>query len=248
MQFEARITQKTILNDIYFELWFEYNSKEKVKPGQFFQIKVPGEGFHLRKPISVYDVRENQVALLIKRIGYGTERLFDLMPEELIDIIGPLGNGFDLPAKKSCLLVSGGIGYAPLKYLKQTLETNNIVVWLHGGRTVNDVFPADMIYTDDGSSGTQGYVTHGLEKLIANNKYDQIYICGPKVMMENCTKLLNGYDAQIQVSLEEYMACGIGVCYGCVVPIKNEENFVYKTVCKDGPIFSAGEVIWHEQA
>ena len=248
-QYKTYLTEVKHHNNRYFFLGINGDIETlNAKPGQFFQLKIPNsDSALLRLPISIHSIQNQNLEFMIKKIGYGTECLSKLKSGEIIDLIGPLGNGFELTSERKCLLVSGGIGYAPLFYLKQKLMGNkNEVTWLHGGRDKNEVFEADLIYTDDGSKGRKGFVTEGLKDILSRSDFDMIYCCGPEIMMEKCVRISEKFKIDIQVSLEEYMACGIGACYGCVVPIKEGKKLKYKRVCKDGPIFWGNQVVWNE--
>lgn len=237
------------LNKLYFVVTVDIGKAAiDIKAGQFFQLKRPELVYPiLRKPISIYDIQGSVISLMIKRLGKGTEQFSQMHAGDNLDILGPLGNGFPLVDNQKAVLVSGGIGYPPLYYLKkQLLELKSEVYWLHGGQSKNDIFPADEIWTDDGSMGNAGYVTEGLKTLLELKKPDVIYACGPKAMLKACNDLAQEYEVMLYVSLEEYMACGIGVCHGCAVPVKpsKKESYTYKNVCKDGPVFNANDIVW----
>jgi dihydroorotate dehydrogenase electron transfer subunit len=236
-------------NDSYFVIEFDLGkASNDILPGQFFEMKKAGAVSPLlRKPISVYDVQGDMVSFMVKRIGKATEQLSEMQAGNSLDILGPLGNGFPLPEGNKAVLVSGGIGYPPLFYLKKQLtKMGKTVYWLHGGRCGEDIFPADEIWTDDGSCGSKGFVSEGLKAYLEKNKPDVIYACGPQPMLKACAKLAAKHYVTLYVSLEEYMACGIGVCHGCAVKVKSDSDIgvTYKTVCKDGPVFDAKEVVW----
>lgn len=236
-----QITDNKQLNEEYFFLTVE-NPYGDLIPGQFFEV-MPPNAEHLRVPVSIYDAKE-VLRFMFKKVGKKTRALSQLERGDYLDVIGPLGNGFTVMEQGKALLVSGGIGYAPLFFLKEKLEKKGIsTIFLHGGRTFSDVgFGAeDQIYTDDGSAGNKGFVTEGLLNLTAENEFSRAYICGPEIMMRKCVELLRG-KIKMQVSLEAYMACGVGVCKGCVKKI----NGTYKTVCKDGPVFDGEEVDFAE--
>lgn len=243
----AKVEGLKFLNDSYFLLKVSINENHESLglPGQFYELKIP-ESNKLRIPISIYNVENNTVSFMIKIIGEGTRALSKLHKDEELQVLGPLGNTFNLPQTgKKNLLISGGVGYAPLYFLKaQNHEID--FVWFHGGRDAKEIFPADRIYTNDGSAGIKGFVTEELELFLQEHQIDRIYTCGPKIMMEKIVSIASRYVENIDVSLEEYMACGLGVCYGCVTKIKSGDDFIYKTVCKDGPIFQGSEVIWDE--
>ena len=238
------------LNKDYFIIYIRNNELAlKSKPGQFFEL-LPMGNFKglLRKPISIYNVENDTIGFMIKNIGYGTNYLSQLKVGNFIDFLGPLGNSFTIPENQKVALISGGIGYAPLFYLSKKLkDKNNSVIWIHGGRTENDIFSQDTInYTNDGSLGKKGFVTSNLEEILKNEKINKVFSCGPQIMMKEVSKITEKLNINTQVSLESYMACGIGVCKGCSVLINQNGKNEYKTVCKDGPIFNSKEVVWYE--
>jgi dihydroorotate dehydrogenase electron transfer subunit len=237
------------LNSAYFIIRLDIGEAAiEVKPGHFFELKNPKFRHPLlRKPISVYDEQDETLSFMIKRLGKGTEQLSQLQKGDEIDLLGPLGNSFPAIDGINAVLVSGGIGYPPLFFLKkQLLQAGKQVWWLHGGRGKEDVFPADEIWTDAGSIGHAGFVTKGLAEYLKQAKPDVIYACGPKPMLKTCAEIASKHAIPLYVSLEEYMACGIGVCHGCAVKVKadNAIGVDYKTVCKDGPVFNAKEIVW----
>ncbi len=245
--FLATVNNIQFLTESYFllKLQINYEANSLGEPGQFYELKVP-DTVKLRIPISIYDADNESVTFMIKIIGEGTLALSKLKIGDKLNALGPLGNTFTKPEKeKTHLLISGGVGYAPLFFLKKNNPACSFT-WFHGGRDKNEVFQADKIYTNDGSLGVKGFVTAELDTYLQNNKTDIIYTCGPKIMMKNIVAIADKYNVHVDASLEEYMACGMGVCYGCVTKIKHEDGFVYKTVCKDGPIFKGSEVIWDE--
>ncbi len=219
------------------------------KPGQFFELLPKGDfkGL-LRKPISIYNVENDTIGFMIKNIGYGTNYLSKLKVGDFIDFLGPLGNTFQIGKNEKVLLISGGIGFAPLFYLSRKLrKNNNSVTWIHGGRSINDVFDQNIInYTDDGSFGKKGFVTSNLEEIVKRENIRKVYSCGPQIMMKKIAGITAKLEIPTQVSLESYMACGIGVCKGCSVLIKDNGEKIFKTVCKNGPIFNSNEVVWDE--
>lgn len=240
----CRISHLERINDAYFELWFSsVEMSRRLEPGQFFEIMKPGSE-RLRIPISAYDTRWDEIGLMIKIVGDGTRELSQLKRGDEIDVIGPLGNSFTLPKGKRVLLVSGGIGYPPMFMLKKNLDASNQVYWLHGGRCKDDAFVSDCVYTDDGSAGLKGFVTLGVEEKLHSESWDMLYACGPEPLLKRCAELAERHNVACELSLEAYMACGIGVCYGCAVAIRENDEIIYKTVCKDGPIFRGEEIAW----
>lgn len=223
-----------------------YISKSAL-PGQFLHIDVPGHT--LRRPISIAlaSPEEETVTVLFKVLGGGTKQLSGYQAGQILDVLGPSGNGFSLENKpgSKILLVGGGIGVPPLYYLGLKLkEAGMEIVSVLGFQTEAAVFYEDQfkelgdvyIATDDGSYGTKGFVTDVITQV---GTFDRFYTVGPVPMLRAVTKTLDGKPGYI--SLEERMGCGIGACYACVIPALDEEGG-YKKICSDGPVFPANEV------
>ncbi len=211
-------------------------------PGNFFQIKavIDSQNRRLFKPISIYQVEENYISFLIKVIGEGTRALASLKSGDKLKIYGPLGNAFPLRQESRILMVSGGTGFPPLAYLKTILDFSNHILFLDGGASKDDIFPCDYAYTIDGSYGIKGMVTKDIAELLKKESFDCVYSCGPVPMLKTLAQIVAPIPHY--VSMEAYMACGLGVCYGCVIPTK--EGF--QRVCYDGPVFEAGKILWKE--
>jgi len=238
----------------YFILWIWDEALSKnITPGQFFEIRAHASFVNaddsrclpkLFKPISVYDNAGGRIGFFIKQVGPGTAALARLKAGDLLEMIGPLGNGFPLVSGRRILLISGGIGYPPLWYLQKELINHNLIIWLHGGAGQGDVFPCDEVWTEDGSFGKHGQVTQGLIPLLNEKKIDLIFSCGPMPMLKQCAAIALEHEIEHYTSMEAYMACGIGVCHGCAVPVGNRDKWDYLRVCKEGPVFKAEEVLW----
>ncbi|MBW6513414.1 MAG: dihydroorotate dehydrogenase electron transfer subunit [Candidatus Syntrophosphaera sp.] len=214
----------------------------KCQPGMFFELKAgtAGQDRKLFKPVSVYGAAEAEISFLIKVVGSGTKALSELAIGDPVKLTGPLGNGFPMIRDSNVLLVSGGVGYPPLAYLREALSSGNRITFLHGGACADDVFPCDRVYTLDGSCGQKGLVTRDVKDLIIEAKIDIVYSCGPIPMLKALAEIVAPLPHH--VSMEAYMACGVGVCHGCAVPVGD----AYLRVCADGPIFNAAEVCWGE--
>ena len=245
------IDNKRINNDFHVIELSGNNKLPDIKPGQFVQVKVDNspETF-LRRPISIHDVdyNRNTLKLLIQIVGKGTETLSKLKKDDLLNIIYPLGNSFSVPGEnEKILLVGGGCGIAPLLYLGKYLKSNGYYPdVLLGFRNFERIIEYEeytkvgkvYLTTEDGSKGEKGYVTS--HSVLTNVKYDRIYCCGPDSMM----KAIAGYSRKnkiiCEVSLENLMACGIGVCLCCVV------DTVKGNVCScvDGPVFNINALRW----
>jgi dihydroorotate dehydrogenase electron transfer subunit len=234
-------------------------------PGQFVMIRIAGlaDPF-LSRPISIYSFcrEENYcvIELLYRVVGKGTQIMAGLIEESQVEVNGPLGNGFDTTTVgKNIVIVSGGIGIAPLSMLTETLRrthpSSNMMIY-KGFQSASDVVGLDRLQeicrdisvcTDDGSLGEKGFVTQvfqkDLKKYLPENT--SIYACGPTPMLRALAKILNKTKFNCQVSLEEKMACGVGACMGCAVAVKNKDGaFAYKRVCADGPAFNLKDIIW----
>lgn len=235
-----------IAKDTYEMVLKNKELSQMIEPGQFLHISVPN--YTLRRPISVADINVNlgTITIVFKVLGEGTEALAKIDIGEYIDVLGPLGKGFDLDQKENStvLLIGGGVGVPPLHYLGRLLADKNITVkTILGYQTSDSVFYEDefnkfsetYITTDDGSFGNKGFVTDIIDQV---GEFDCYYSCGPLGMLQAVTKKL--VDKKGFVSLEERMGCGVGACFACV--IKTDDQGGYKKVCKDGPVFSAEEV------
>lgn len=223
----------------------ECENPVKVNAGQFVSIYC--DGLTLRRPFSVYSNNDGNIGILFKERGKGTKYIKSLKVGDSIDIAGPFGNTFDIQNKKS-LIVGAGIGAAPMSYLKEKLDEQNIENYYIAGFLNKDEVPngmkIDKICTDDGSYGEKGSVVNFLGVLINEYKPDVIYACGPQIVLKLIAELGEKYGIEIQVAMEKVMACGIGVCRGCVIDIKKDGKVINATVCKDGPVFKGSEIVW----
>lgn len=221
------------------------------KPGQFVEI-YPDNGVNLlSRPISICEINKvtGVLRLVFQVVGKGTAIFSRLEKGDKIRVLGSCGNGYDLKKGKN-IFVGGGIGVPPLlEAVKQSEGEKIVILGFRSCSFLADDFKkygADVyISTDDGTEGYKGNVVDLMrEKNIVG---DRIYSCGPKIMLKFLSKYAEEKNIPCQVSMEERMACGIGACVGCVVPIKTgaaENEWTYKKVCKDGPVFDSKEVIW----
>jgi dihydroorotate dehydrogenase electron transfer subunit len=218
-----------------------------IKPGQFCNIKVSESDFPLlRRPFSVCDVEEESVFFMFDVIGEGTKILSYKKAGDTLDILGPLGNGFDFSGNyQNAMIVAGGIGVAPFPYLTKYLDTKKVFTFI-GAKTFNMIIRERLknifVSTDDGSEGFHGTVIDLMkEKIVTLNIQSlRIFACGPNPMLKalQSVSIQNNYDCQI--SVESAMACGFGICQGCT--IETYEDGLYKLICKDGPVFNARDV------
>jgi dihydroorotate dehydrogenase electron transfer subunit len=196
------------------------------------------------------------IEIVYKVVGQGTEIMQGLHGGDKIELLGPLGRGFDLgPADREKILVGGGIGLVPLYMLAQKLENKALTRLLMGGRTRDDIITVTeferlgvetYVSTEDGSLGEEGLVTQVLERKL--NKYPDatVYACGPMPMIDAVQRICQRHNVPLQVSLEALMACGVGACLGCVVKGAghSEEQPRYLCTCKEGPVFHARQLDW----
>jgi dihydroorotate dehydrogenase electron transfer subunit len=244
------IEHKKLCKD-YFYLKLNWDNA-KFLPGQFVEILVSNSTDPLlRKPFSIFNSEKNNFSIVYRVIGKGTQILSQKNKGDYLDVIGPIGNGYDISKKniknKNILLVGGGTGVASLFYLANVLSKQKIKFKFFAGfRSKQDIFCfADVkkinISTDDGSFGYKGLILDLVKKDI--NKNSLIFTCGPKNMLIAMQKNFCNI-CDVYASFEEYMGCGIGICNGCVVKIKNKENYNYFKVCKDGPVFKLDKIVF----
>ena len=218
------------------------------KPGQFISLYCNDGGRLLPRPISICEIdRERQSIRLVYRVlGKGTKEFAELKSGDVIDGIGPLGNGFTLEGKKA-LIIGGGIGIPPLLELAKQLKCEkSIVLGYRDVRFLDKDFESYgnvYISTEDGSAGTKGNV---IDAIKANDiRADIIYACGPTPMLKGIKEYAEANKIKAQLSLEERMACGIGACLACVCQSTDVDGHSYvnnKRVCKEGPVFYADEI------
>jgi dihydroorotate dehydrogenase electron transfer subunit len=229
-------------------------------PGQFVHVRCgPLLDPLLRRPLSIHDVdrQSGRLYLLYRLTGRGTALLAGNKAGATVNLMGPLGHGFTLPIPPAdALVVGGGIGIAPLFYLvKELADAGNQIMFLGGFRTAREIVAVKemenlgvevALATDDGSLGYQGPVTELLEKYIAGRAYSFCYACGPRPMLQKVAEIITLAGVPGEVSLEERMGCGVGACLACACKTRSREGdgFCYSHVCIDGPVFSAGEVVW----
>ena len=248
-----KVVRNTRLNPRHFLLELLANRElPELFPGQFAQVLVEkSTSTFLRRPFSIHSVNygENTFNLLVQIKGDGTRQLSHLNAGEKLNLIYPLGNSFSLPANKEVLLAGGGCGVAPLLFLAQYLDKKAYKpTILTGWKSNKDIFEMEeyqqygkvLITTEDGSEGEKGLVTdHSIFKN-PDHKYHFIYSCGPDPMMRSVAKIAKSKGVGCEVSLENTMACGFGVCLCCVTPTIHGNQ----RVCMEGPVFKTSELGW----
>ena len=235
------VTENVSLTGDVYRLRLAGDTSHITAPGQFVNIALPE--LYLRRPISVSDCGEGELTLIYKIVGKGTEAMAKMGPGQTLELLTGLGNGFDMAlAGDAPLLLGGGIGAAPLYWLARKLRAAGKSVWVVlGFNRKADVFYEDAfralgcgvtVATADGSYGVPGFVTDALPE-----NYSFYYACGPEPMLRAVYDRAAG-DGQL--SFEARMGCGFGACVGCTRMTVNGP----KRVCKDGPVFRKGEILW----
>ncbi len=229
------------------------------RPGQFVQILCT-DSFKplLPRPFSFLTTGGDTFSILYQVVGEGTKHLSESKKDARLTVLGPLGNGFSLDAPSDSLtLVGGGVGIPPLYHLSQWLvkktQAKNIHVFLGARNKSLLLCQSDFkklkvnltVTTDDGSAGQKGVVTKALEDFFKNKKKSiSVYTCGPAPMLKAVAALSRGYQIPYEVSVEEPMACGFGVCLGCAVRVKDTKDGRYAMACTEGPVFQGDKLLW----
>jgi len=235
----------------------------QARPGNFVAIAVGGESsaMVLRRAFAIYRSTEKGpqgglIELVVAPHGQGSRWLTALEPHAVVDMVAPLGTHFGIPTEPvRALLVGGGYGSAPLFGLAELLKSRGCRVdMVLGASTAAKIYaPLDgkrsvsslTLTTDDGSTGIKGQITDVLPKLIEENEIEIIYSCGPMGMLQAITAISDSYGILHQCAVEESMACGIGVCMTCVLPVKGDDGVVRMLrSCIDGPVMDGSRVIW----
>ncbi len=250
VRFNNKITGDVCLMGIQWE-----GRLPQMRPGQFVMVRVGRETDPLlRRPFSICGISEgNTVLILYKIVGKGTHIMGEMSEGDELQVLGPIGNGFQLPEKdKKAILIAGGIGIAPLIFLAREMAGYDIELFAGFGTSSDIIRPGEIgiragtvqIATEDGSEGHRGFITdllaQRLELPASGNTV--VYACGPMPMLKEVSSLCFKYRVPCQVSLETSMACGLGACLGCAVKRAASDGYYY--VCKDGPVFDARQIGW----
>ncbi|CCH78984.1 Dihydroorotate dehydrogenase electron transfer subunit [Nostocoides japonicum T1-X7] len=233
------------------------------RPGQFVAVAVGGEepATLLRRCFSLHKVspagaHRGTVDLVVSAVGAGTRWLTALRTHDRTDVVGPLGRPFPLPKEPvATVLVGGGYGSAPLFWLADTLRSRGCRVdMVLGAATEERLFGAVearrsadsvVVTTDDGSVGHRGWVSDVLPAVITHSRAAVVYACGPMGMLRSVTEVAAEHGAVAQVAVEESMACGVGVCMTCVMPVRGNDGATRMVrSCVEGPVFRGDRVRW----
>ncbi|MBE3596255.1 MAG: dihydroorotate dehydrogenase electron transfer subunit [Hydrogenibacillus sp.] len=237
------------------ELVLAHPAMPDLQPGQFVHLRVPeGEAF-LRRPLSVadYDDGTHTLRLIFRTVGVGTKRLSAVRPGDRLDVFFPPSGGFPMdivPSGGRAVIVGGGLGVAPLLYLAKALNLRGVRVRARiGFAAVEEVYGLERLsahaevelWTDDGSAGRRGRVTDGLSP---EEPFQALYACGPEPMFVALKARFRHDGRPMFAALEARMACAVGVCRACVVPVRADGGIVHRRVCRDGPVFPLQSLVF----
>lgn len=237
------VKENTPLTDNVYKMILTGDCSDITAPGQFVNIKI--DGLFLRRPISVCDRTDNELTIIYKVVGKGTDEMSRMQDGTVLDVLTGLGNGYDLTlCGEKPLLLGGGVGVPPMYMLaKQLIEQGKSVSVILGFNTKSEVFYKSefktlgcdvTVITVDGSYGKKGFVTDALPE-----NYSYFYCCGPEPMLKAVFKAT---ETSGQFSFEERMGCGFGACMGCSCKTVTG----YKRICKDGPVLKKEEILWED--
>ena len=228
------------------------------QPGQFVMVRV-SDRFDplLRRPFSLHQTTNNgTIQILFKIVGVGTKNLATMRPDQGLNLIGPLGKGFCFQGEGPFCLIGGGMGVAPLLFAAKVLaqkRANERIFVLLGGRTEKEMVVAPdfrtlgvktYLATEDGTIGHHGMVTDLMGSIVESGGRWSAMACGPMPMIQAVAKRCREYRWECQVSIESFMACGMGTCLGCAMPMREKEAGFFH-VCSDGPVFNIQELGWY---
>jgi len=225
---------------------------KQCSPGQFVNVYFPDSVRIFPRPFSIAGVEKDNILLVYKVVGAQTNLMRRWKPDERVKILGPLGNCFDYNEQKGePILLGGGVGAAPLMFLRDRLFQEGIrSKFFLGAQTksqlpfITDVKSELIIATDDGSIGSKGFITDRLIEYIRElKKPATLFVCGPEPMMKTLKAASIPENVSVFVSLEKTMACGLGLCQGCIVKsVSGSTHKHYSLVCKDGPVFNLNDI------
>jgi len=259
-QQKATILNNSLLQGSYYRLDMRAEAiAPMVRPGQFVHMQLPGfEHRVLRRPFSICDVdtSSGRLTLVYKTVGEGTRYLAELRPGALLDLMGPLGNGYSVPPADALpVIIGGGYGCAATYLYARRSPTPPLV--LLGGRSRDDLLLVDefraldcevRVSTDDGSEGHHGLVTDLLDEVFASVSTPCLVACGPNPMLRSVSRIAAAHGVEAELSLDHVMCCGVGACFACVVKMKadNADGWEYVRTCRSGPVFRSSQIYWED--
>jgi dihydroorotate dehydrogenase electron transfer subunit len=265
IQFQSNVISNTRAGAYHLITLTAGDIPKEFKPGQFVTLAIDGlsSGLILRRAFSIYQVHDRGVYggtldIVVDAHGAGTKWITELRRNDAVDIVGPLGRAFSIPKDPvACVLIGGGYGSAPLFKLAETLRAKGCRVdFILGAQNNEKLFGLlearrlghnVLITTQDGSAGTTGVVTDLLPDLITKSDSQVVYACGPMPMLSAVTKIAQQHQIYSFTAVEEAMACGIGVCMTCVLPVIGDDSITRMVrACVDGPTFRGERVRWDD--
>ena len=242
--------------DLYFRLVVRAPQiTPLIQPGQFAHVRIlPMKSALLRRPFSIFQVNDDTFSILYKNVGQGTGVLSRMQAGEELGVIAPLGHGFTIPGRggETPLLVAGGYGMAAMYLLAQRSPQKGVV--FVGGRRRADILCEQeflglgwdvRVTTEDGSHGEEGLVTKPLEaELQRNVSGRKLFACGPTGMLKAVGDMAKKFSVPAELSMDEHMCCGVGVCLTCVIPVKTGSGWEYQRTCTEGPVFDSMRIEW----
>lgn len=247
----AVLSKKNIAAGIY-DVWISTPQAGQAKAGQFVGIRCGG--YTLRRPISICEIDrvQNRLRLVFQERGEGTRWLAGVRVGEMMDVLAPLGNGFNLKkTDQRAVFVGGGIGVPPLLEAAKPFAGHADAVLGFKSKT-NVILVSDFerggvdvtVVTQDGTEGETGVVTPYLEQRLDTSPCDVIYACGPRPMLAAVAKVAEERQIACFISMEARMACGMGACLSCAIPVRVGNAVQNWHVCKNGPVFDASRIVW----
>jgi dihydroorotate dehydrogenase electron transfer subunit len=265
-QIEAEIISNKKVGPYHHMVFAVGEIAAAARPGNFVALSVGGENSAsvLRRAFAIYRATDKgllggTIELVVAPHGFGSKWLCSLQIGDFVNLIGPLGTAFGIPTTPAnTMLIGGGYGSAPLFALAELLKNrgcrvdmvlgastaSKIYAPLEGKRSVSSL----TLTTDDGTAGVHGQITESIPRLIRECDTEVIYSCGPMSMLDSINKMAQDFDLVHQCSVEESMACGIGVCMTCVVPVKVNEEIKMLRTCIDGPVMDGSMIIWDKES
>jgi len=252
------VLKNEAITEEVFALTIETHEGSDIKAGQFYNFKAGDTAYPLlRRPISVALVEDGKIVFYIQKKGIGTNLLSQLKAGDEINVIGPLGNGFDFAGIKKPLVVGGGIGVAPMMETARVLKDlghENVRVLLgyreepYGLEVFERITSRVEVASEHTESYHKGYVTTLLKKALEEEDYDGVFVCGPHVMLKAVADICKAKGVKSYLLMEEKMACGIGACLVCTCKVQKQGEGDFKNLrtCKEGPVFLGDEVMFDE--
>ena len=248
--YKCKVVGNNRLNDTTFAMIVTCGGLvQQARAGQFIHVRCGDERI-LRRPFGICSVFDNELSFVYEVKGEGTRWLSGIRPGVKLDILGPLGNGYHIP-EGDIIIVGGGLGAPPMLFAAESAKqaVTAVLGFRDSGRVIlrrefEAVCGKVYITTDDGSYGIHGTVAAPLQELLVTGGFQAVLACGQRAMLSAVAALCETHGIPCQVSMEERMGCGVGACMVCACATKSGGAERMSRVCKDGPVFDAGEIVW----